>query len=172
MACSDVRVMTVLLVWMCVTAVAAVSIVVAITAPGVGDWWRRSRVARRRRDRRDERELLLEDAGGDREALDYATELVDRVSLHDRWLAEYLDLEALLDHYVASAIASARARRLTARLDRESRVRSRATRAEQMVQRRIEARAVTEARLQACNESRMTMIALLEYAAERSGMNR
>lgn len=164
--------MTVLLVWTCLIGIAAVSLLVAITAPDLRAWWSRCCVARRRRDRRDERELLLEDAGGDREALDYATELVDRVSSHDRWLAEYLDLEELLDHYVASAVSSARARRLTAKLDRGPCARSRASRAEHMLHRRIAARAVTEARLQACRESRRTIIALLEYAAERSGMNR
>jgi hypothetical protein len=160
--------MTGLLVWTSLSVIASVVVVRVATRGDVAASRARGRASKQSRERREKRELLLEDAGGDRAALQYAIELVARIGQHDRWLADYLDLEHLLDVYVASAAASARARRLTARIDRGQCERSRACLSEYLFHRRIGWRAETDARLQELDDSCAALIALLEHTAERA----
>lgn len=129
--------------------------------------WRAEQArAARRRARRDRRETLLEDAGGHRDELAYATALVDRVCQLEPALAD--QLEDMLDAYVRVALVIARSRVLMSALDRAPRPRSRGTYATYLQERTALLRREAEARLVQLRDTQLATVELLQYAVERS----
>lgn len=80
----------------------------AATLPGVQRRLDDQRRDRERRERREARETRLEEAGVRGARLAMLTQLADRIAEHDPRATHDLDLEHLLDRYVAVAIALAR----------------------------------------------------------------
>ncbi len=133
---------------------------------GLRAWRDEQARAARRRARRDLRETLLEDAGGRRDELAYATALADRVAELDPSLANAV--EDMLDSYVRVALAIARSRLLVSALDRAPRARSRAITAAYLQERSAMLRQETEARLTMLRDAQLATLELLQYAVERA----
>lgn len=144
------------------TAVRGLTVLLA----AVRAWRAEQARAARRRARRDLRETLLEDAGGRRDELAYATALVDRVCELEPALAD--QLEDMLDAYVRTAVAIARSRVLISALDRAPRARSRGTYATYLHERAALLRCEAEARLVQLRDTQLATVELLQYAVERS----